>query len=82
MDPHQRSATTEVMAGGERILGGGRFAADAAGPARVTDINLEPTLPPDVLCRTAWRVARRRSRCTVHNTLMASTEDDIVGANG
>ena len=31
MDPHKRSATIEVMAGDESILGGGRFATDAAG---------------------------------------------------
>ncbi len=31
MDPHKRSATIEVMAGDETILGGGRFATDAAG---------------------------------------------------
>ena len=31
MDPHKRSATIEVMAGDEAILGGGRFATDAAG---------------------------------------------------
>jgi Transposase len=31
MDPHKRSATIEVMAGDERILGRGRFATDAAG---------------------------------------------------
>src|SRR5438067_2239501 len=33
MDPHKRSATIEVMAGDEAILGGGRFATDAAGYA-------------------------------------------------
>jgi transposase len=31
MDPHKRSATIEVMAGDETILGGGRYATDAAG---------------------------------------------------
>jgi transposase len=31
MDPHKRSATIEIMAGDESILGGGRFATDAAG---------------------------------------------------
>jgi hypothetical protein len=31
MDPHKRSATIEVMAGDEAILGGGRYATDAAG---------------------------------------------------
>jgi transposase len=31
MDPHKRSATIEVMAGDEAILGGGRFATDAGG---------------------------------------------------
>lgn len=31
MDPHKRSATIEVMAGDEAVLGGGRFATDAAG---------------------------------------------------
>jgi transposase len=31
MDPHKRSATIEVMAGDESVLGGGRYATDAAG---------------------------------------------------
>ena len=31
MDPHKRSATIEVMAGDETILGSGRFATDALG---------------------------------------------------
>jgi transposase len=31
MDPHKRSATIEVMAGDETVLGGGRFDTDAAG---------------------------------------------------
>src|SRR5438270_810415 len=31
MDPHKRSATIEVMAGDETVLGGGRYASDAAG---------------------------------------------------
>jgi transposase len=31
MDPHKRSATIEVMAGDETILGGGRYPTDAAG---------------------------------------------------
>jgi transposase len=31
MDPHKRSATIEVMAGDETVLGGGRFATDAVG---------------------------------------------------
>src|SRR5262249_38026001 len=31
MDPHKRSATIEVMAGDETVLGGGRFGTDAAG---------------------------------------------------
>ncbi|HET7246306.1 MAG TPA: transposase [Streptosporangiaceae bacterium] len=31
MDPHKRSATTEVMAWDETVLGGGRYATDAAG---------------------------------------------------
>jgi transposase len=31
MDPHKRSATIEVMAGDEAVLGGGRFDTDAAG---------------------------------------------------
>jgi transposase len=31
MDPHKRSATIEVMAGDEAVLGCGRFATDAAG---------------------------------------------------
>jgi transposase len=30
MDPHQRSATIEVMSSDETVLGGGRY-ADAAG---------------------------------------------------
>jgi transposase len=33
MDPHKRSATIEIMAGDESILGGGRFGTDAAGYA-------------------------------------------------
>ena len=31
MDPHKRSATIEVMAGDETILGGGRYSTDAPG---------------------------------------------------
>lgn len=31
MDPHKRSATIEVMAGDETVLGGGRYATDAEG---------------------------------------------------
>jgi hypothetical protein len=31
MDPHKRSATIEVMAGDESVLGGGKFATDACG---------------------------------------------------
>src|SRR5215472_8438724 len=31
MDPHKRSATIEVMAVDETVLGGGRYATDAAG---------------------------------------------------
>ncbi len=31
MDPHKRSATIEVMASDETVLGGGRYATDAAG---------------------------------------------------
>jgi hypothetical protein len=31
MDPHKRSATIEVMAGNETVLGGGRFGTDVAG---------------------------------------------------
>jgi transposase len=31
MDPHKRSATIEVMAGDETVLGGGRYPTDAAG---------------------------------------------------
>jgi transposase len=33
MDPHKRTATIEVMAGDEAVLGGGRYATDAAGHA-------------------------------------------------
>jgi transposase len=33
MDPHKRSATIEVMAGDETILGAGRFSTDRAGYA-------------------------------------------------
>jgi transposase len=33
MDPHKRSATIEVMAAGERVLGGGRYGTGAAGYA-------------------------------------------------
>lgn len=31
MDPHKRSVTIEVMASGEQIMGGGRFATDTEG---------------------------------------------------
>jgi transposase len=31
MDAHKRSATIEVMAGDEAVLGGGRFATDVVG---------------------------------------------------
>lgn len=31
MDPHKRSATIEVMAADEQVLGGGRFGTDPAG---------------------------------------------------
>jgi transposase len=31
MDPHKRSATIEVMAGDETVVGGGRYATDAVG---------------------------------------------------
>ena len=31
MDPHKRSATIEVMAGDETVLGGGRYLTDATG---------------------------------------------------
>jgi transposase len=31
MDPHKRSATIEVMAGDETVLGGGRYGTDASG---------------------------------------------------
>ena len=31
MDPHKRSATIEVMASDETVLGGGRYGTDAAG---------------------------------------------------
>lgn len=37
MDPHKRSATIEVMAGDEAILGGGRFATDAVGYKAMLD---------------------------------------------
>ena len=33
MDPHKRSATIEVMAADEAVLGGGRYGTDAAGYA-------------------------------------------------
>ena len=33
MDAHKRSATIEVMAGDEAVLGGGRYGTDAAGYA-------------------------------------------------
>jgi transposase len=33
MGPHKRPATIEVMAAGERVLGGGRYGTDAAGYA-------------------------------------------------
>jgi transposase len=31
MDPHKRSATIEVMAADERVLGGGRYGTDRDG---------------------------------------------------
>ena len=31
MDPHERSATIEVMAGNEAVAGGGRYGTDAGG---------------------------------------------------
>src|SRR5262249_39770756 len=31
MDPHKHSATIEIMAGDESVLGGGRYATDAVG---------------------------------------------------
>ena len=37
MDPHKRSATIEVMAADENVLGGGRFDTDEAGFAAMTD---------------------------------------------
>jgi transposase len=33
MDPHKNSATIEVMAGDEAVVGGGRYGTDAAGYA-------------------------------------------------
>ena len=33
MDPHKRSATIEVMAADEAVLGGGRYETDTAGYA-------------------------------------------------
>src|SRR5690606_33861339 len=35
MDPHKRSVTIEVMTGDESVVGGGRFATDAEGYARL-----------------------------------------------
>lgn len=37
MDPHKRSATIELMAADETVLGGGRYATDEAGFAAMTD---------------------------------------------
>ena len=37
MDPHKRSVTIEVMDGDEHILGGGRYATDAAGYRSMLD---------------------------------------------
>jgi transposase len=37
MDPHKRSVTIEVMDGDEHVLGGGRFATDAAGYRAMLD---------------------------------------------
>jgi transposase len=31
LDPHKRSATIEIMASDETVLGGGRFGTNAAG---------------------------------------------------
>ena len=37
MDPHKRSVTIEVMTADESVLGGGRFATDAAGYSSMLD---------------------------------------------
>ena len=37
MDPHKRSATIEVMAGDETVVGGGRYGTDAAGYRAMLD---------------------------------------------
>ena len=37
MDPHKRSATIEVMAGDETVVGGGRYGTDAAGYRTMLD---------------------------------------------
>jgi transposase len=37
MDPHKRSVTIEVMTADESVIGGGRYATDAAGFAAMTD---------------------------------------------
>lgn len=57
MDPHKRSVTIEVMTADESVLGGGRFATDAAGyssmlervavwPHRVCHRGLQRHRPP------------------------------------
>ena len=43
MDPHKRSATIEVMAGDETVVGGGRYGTDAAGyRAMLADVKRWP----------------------------------------
>ena len=43
MDPHKRSATIEVMAADETVLGGGRYATGAAGyAAMLADVRQWP----------------------------------------
>ncbi len=53
MDPHKRSATIEVMSGGETVLGGGRFGTDESGFAAM--VGYVNTIAPDPE-RRVWAV--------------------------
>lgn len=50
-------------------------------PARVTDIKVELTLPPDVPVERRDALLAVASHCTVHNTLMSAPEVAVVLAD-
>ena len=56
MDPHKRSATIEVMAADETVLGGGRYGTDAAGYAAML-AGVRQWLAR-ILCRSNTRLCR------------------------